>query len=400
MKLFALVNPGLEEISKQELKELVDSDAKINSQALEFEVKNKEEIFKLIYHTQSIRRIVLSLKKVKKLEELDFTKIDFNWKDFFSSELSFKVEVENIKGQDNRLEVAKQVAGKLFSQLEKENISAEINVKTPDFLVEVFHNGEDYFIGLDLCGEELNVRSYRLFPHSASFKGDLGYFFVRKSKFKPGNKLLVGFVKDGTIAIEAAIYASGLRVQNSKEKKFSFFKLPFFKGFDFPSFFEQDLKTVKKEAELEIKAEAKKEAKKETEQGTGTGTEIERRDLPEKNIFSFNEGTQNFTATRKNAQLAGVKNILGTCKLSLDELDVKFKENELDHLIFHVTTKDEGKINEIYYQAGYVLKKKGTLLLVGRTAWNLSISEKFKLISEEEIWRGESSYKLWLLEKK
>ena len=108
----------------------------------------------------------------------------------------------------------------------------------------------------------------------------------------------------------------------------------------------------------------------------------------------------NVISARKNAKLAGVYDKIEINKFSLDELDVKFAENEFNRLIFHITTKDESKINEIYYQASYILKKKGTLMLIGRPNWELSISSKFILKEEKEISRGSSVTKFWLLEKK
>ena len=71
-----------------------------------------------------------------------------------------------------------------------------------------------------------------------------------------------------------------------------------------------------------------------------------------------------------------------------------------DNLIFQITHKDESKLNEIYYQAKYILKSGGTLLIIARENWDPSISDSFKLVSEEKIKRGESVYKIWLLKKK
>lgn len=98
--------------------------------------------------------------------------------------------------------------------------------------------------------------------------------------------------------------------------------------------------------------------------------------------------------------IAGVADLIELNKFGLDETDVKFKEGELDRMIFHVTKKDEDKLNEIYHQATYVLKKKGVLLMVGRNSWEISVPGKFKLVSEEEVKRGESSWKIWKMEKK
>ena len=173
--------------------------------------------------------------------------------------------------------------------------------------------------------------------HQASFKGDLAYYFVRKSGFKPQEKLLVGFCKDGAMAIEAGLFV--------------------------------------KKGDTEDKN-------------------------TENKIFAFDETQQNVTAARKNAKLAGINEIIEINRCSLDELDVKFTQNEFDGVIFHVTTKDEAKLNELYYQSSYILKKKGSLLLIGRKNWELSISDKFVLKDETEISRGDSITKIWLLKKK
>ncbi|MBU1632415.1 MAG: THUMP domain-containing protein [Nanoarchaeota archaeon] len=366
MKLFALVNSGLETISAEEIKELTKITPLTYQNVLEFSLEDKEEILKLIYGSQSIRKIIVSLGKFRTVDSINFNDVDLNLKDFFSDDLSFKVEVENVKGQENRISIAKMVVGKVFSKLKELNISPKVELKKPDLVVDVFFNGENYFVGIDLCGVELDARPYRVFPHAASFKGDMGYFFVRKSKFKLGNNLLVGFVKDGVIAIEAALNTSGFFVQNTKKKEFSLFKFPFFNKFDFQSFFTKTLEDKSFQ----------------------------------KNIVAFDESQQNITSARKNAQLVGVKELIDFHKISLDELDVKFKENMFDNLIFQITTKDEDKLNEIYYQASYVLKQKGILLLIGRKNWKPSISDKFKLLSEEEVHKGESVHKIWLLEKK
>jgi len=87
-------------------------------------------------------------------------------------------------------------------------------------------------------------------------------------------------------------------------------------------------------------------------------------------------------------------------KYSLDELVVRFSEQEFDCLILQVTTKDEEKLNEIYYQSNYILKKGGRLFIIGREHWGLAVSEKFKLISEETIKKGDSVHKTWLMKKK
>ena len=74
--------------------------------------------------------------------------------------------------------------------------------------------------------------------------------------------------------------------------------------------------------------------------------------------IGFDEGYRNIVASRKNAKIAGVYDITEFQKYSLVELDVKYSENQFDAVILHITTKDEDKINEIYYQMKYIIHKK------------------------------------------
>ncbi len=320
-----IVNSGLEELALKEVFELIGVKGKVSNGVVEFEAE-KKDLVKLSSRGQSFRKILIGLGKVSSLGKVDFSKI--NWKDYFSKGVSFKVEVEGVLGNEKRLKIGKQVGSKVFLSVKKKlGFELKFDMKKPDVMVLVYYSRKNYFIGIDVCGN-LDKRSYRVFVNSASFKGDLAYYFVRKSGFVSGEKLVVGFVKDGTIAIEAGLF-------------------------------------VKK-----------------------------------KGVFGFDSSMVSIIAAKKNAKIAKVSELIELSKFDLDEMDVKFSKGSVNRLIFQVTKKDEDKLNEIYYQTDYVLKKKVTLLMVGRKDWDISVSDKFKLVSSEEIKRGGSIYKVWLMEKK
>src|SRR3989344_1073965 len=362
MKLIALVNPGMEELCRQEIPEIINAAGKDFGKKyphlIEFE-SSGEQALQLLHHGQSLRRLLVSLTKCKNIDDLDFNSVA--WKEYLPTTpaLSFKVEVENVKGMDNRLDIARKVAGKVFAAVEKQKLPLTIDLKKPDFLLMVYFNGKEYFLGIDLAGEELHSRAYRVFTHSASSKGDLGYYFARKTGYKPGDNLLVGFAKDGVIAIEAALCASRVPV-HSINNPFSYKKLPLFSSVKY--------------------------------QPLATNTSV--------SIAAADEGTGNITAARKNAQIAGVRKFVNMQKIVLDELSGTFHEQEFDQILFQVTTKDEEKLNEIYHQVKYLLKPKGTLLLIGRENWEISVPSYCKLISKEVLERGGSTYKLWLMQRK
>lgn len=362
MKGYVLVSAGLESLAQKEVKELLKLKTKVTLGLVEFELNKPREILTLLYRGQSWRRVLIGLGDAKTVEEMEFT-TTFPWQEFLPAQFSFKIEVDNVKGQENRFDFAKIIAGKLFSLLEKElQFNPTLELKNPEFIFLLYFDGERYYLGLDVAGKELSSRSYRVFTNSASYKGDFGYYFVRTSGFKAGEKLLLGFVKDGTIAIEAALFAYALSVQDLS-MSFSYRRFPCFKDVTPHTLFEG----------------WEKKAKKTT------------------NIVGFDESLPSILAANKNSSIAKTKELLFLRKYALDELDVKFSQHEFDRAIFYITTKDEPKLNEILYQSAYVLKSQGTLLLISQKKMILGTSDRFVLEKEEEIQRGDNVYHLWIL---
>jgi len=343
MKFYATFDSGMEDAAQQELKKLIDATAELYQGLIVFDLA-PQDLGKLIFHAQSFVRILAAIDTFSSLDSL---KLNFSWENFNTAR-TFKVEVENVKGQENRLEIARKVIPYLTNDMKAKSFTPAVDVKNPELTIIVYHTAEKYFFGVDLCGL-LNDRHYRVFPHQASFKGDLGYFFVSQINLQPGEKLLVGFCKDGIIPIEAA-----LSVNNLSVRKFnSIFPL------------------------------------------LGNLTSGEIKEL--QTIFAFDESIQNVTAARKNVKLA--KAPCDIQRYRLEDLDVKYNENNFDKIILQITRKDEDKINEIYYQASYILKPRGQLLFIGRESWEFSLSEKFKQLKEGQIQRGNSVHHYWLLEK-
>ncbi|MBR9683654.1 hypothetical protein GOV03_03890 [Candidatus Woesearchaeota archaeon] len=354
MKSFIL--SSFEELTLKELSEFKIKGKKVGSEVVGCDV-DEAGLALLNSRGQSFRKVLVELGTVLDLKKIDFS---IGWADYFWSGCSFKVEVEGVPGNEERFKIGREIGSKIFVAVNEElGFDLQVDLKNPDVTVLVYFDGKKYFIGLDSSGYLLDKRSYRVFVNPASLRGDLGYYLVRKSSFVSGEKLVVGLVKDGTVLIEAALFGAGLEV-NSEE--FAFEKWPLFKSFKNPA--------------------------------------IQKNPQPPKSLVGFDNSMMSIRAARKNAQIAGVAKLVELNKFDVDEIDVKFSEGSVDRLIFQVTRKDEAKLNELYYQANYVLKKKGTFLMVSRGTWEPSISGKFKLLSEEVVKRGGSSHKVWLLEKK
>lgn len=352
MKLYCLVHPGIETLAAKEVEELLQVKAEIQSQIISFSA-TPEQAFLYLRHAQAVRRVLLAVGEGL-LEEINYSEVV--WKEVFTKELTTKVVVEGVSGNDQRIALAKAVMEDISPAIEAScGFSVGVNLKHPDVTLFVFHNGEQYFVGIDLAGREINQRDYRVFPHQASVKGDIAYYFVRYTGFTLGESLLVGNMKDGTFPLEAALYAAHKQVS---PEPFACQLFPLFS---------------------EVPAEQAKT-------------------LPQSYIVGCEESQLNFTAARKNAKIAGVPVNLKKC--ALDAYDERFSEGQFQRIMFHITAKDEDKLNELYYQSAYLLAPQGTLLFIARKQWEISISAKFTLKSKDFFTLGQHTYCLWLLEKK
>ncbi len=373
MKAYLLVNEGLEPLTSQDLEQHYSlSSTSPAPNIIECDA-SPQTILSLATHLQTPRRILLALgqfntatkgedseQSEETAEEINFTSTPFPLTDIFTNTTTFKIEVENLPGIDNRLALAKTVAGKLYNTFASLSLNPTLDLKHPQLLLFVFYSADQYFVGIDIAGIELNSRPYRIFPHQSSFKGDLAYFFVRQSQFQPQQKILVGFAKDGSLAIEAALYASHTPIHDITS--FSCQHFPLYKN----------LPLLPSSILLES---------------------------PQP-ISVFDETTPNTTAIRKNAYLAKIDKFLSISKHALDELDTKYDPQSFDTAIFHITSKDEEKINDLYYGLDYVLKPQATLLIIARPSWDFPLSSKFLLLEQKDITRGDSTYRTWLLQKK
>jgi 23S rRNA G2445 N2-methylase RlmL len=358
MKSYLLVNAGLEQLTQQDLKEQYSlTSTSPTSNVVECDT-TPQTLINLATHLQTPRRILLAIGKFKTPESISFSSLSFPLTDIFTNETSFKIEVENFPGIDNRLNLAKTVAGKLYATFQSLSLNPKLDLKRPQILLLIFYSNDQYFVGIDITGKELNSRPYRLFPHQSSFKGDLAYFFIRQSKFQSPKKLLVGFAKDGSLAIEAAIYTSRTSLQDPSS----------FSCQAFPSW-----KNLSSSPSVHS--------------------------IPQL-ISVFDETTPNITAIRKNSYLAKVEKFLNISKHSLDELDTKYDPQSFDTVIFHITSKDEEKINDLYYGLDYILKPQSNVLIIGRPGWEFPLSSKFLLLEQKDIIKGDSTYRTWLLQKK
>ncbi|MBI2151864.1 hypothetical protein HYU21_04020 [Candidatus Woesearchaeota archaeon] len=398
---FLLVHKGLEKIALQELEELSGVKGKVfcgdkDFSAIEFSVLRHEDLTYLLNHLQSIRGLFFSLGREESWKS--FLTKDFQGSKFLFNQASLKIEIEGISDIEERKEITSSLAGKIFQDYDK--LDLKVDFKKPQIVALICLINKHYFLGWDLSGQELHKRPFRVFPHQASFTGDIAYYLVRKVGFqrnlntknsehknpelnnsnnqKP-EKLLIGLAKDSSIALEAGVFLLNRKLHRAP---YLLEKYPVFQGIE--------------ASNLSVKNVVSDDS---TSHPAATTTDTTT-DANQFQIYAFDESNPNYVASRKNIKIAGLSSFIDLNKYALDELELKYGEDVFQYAIFHFTSKDEEKINEVYYQLNLILKKSGQALFIGRKNWDLPISDRFELLEKEELTRGESTLNLWLMKKK
>ncbi|MBD3310055.1 methyltransferase, partial [Candidatus Woesearchaeota archaeon] len=197
---------------------------------------------------------------------------------------------------------------------------------------------------------------YNIFTASQSLKGTIGYCLVRRSGFSGKELLLDPFAKTGIIPIEAALFATGFPVNYFQKQELSFSGL-----------FSIDFDAV--------------------------DSKISKGKF---RIYCMDKDFPMVSHSKKNAKIAGVEKFLQFSRLDVEWLDTKFREKEVDIICSYppqpsrrISDSDLMKIyNELFYQAKFVLDKKGTICLIAKEKGKLEKAAQkhgFRL-DDEEVW--------------
>lgn len=368
-EIYFLVHLGLEKTCQQELQEKGNI-VSTSGRGLVICSLAPEKWMGTIRQLQSIRAVLLGMGRFPDISLLSSSLHSvlgsFPWNELNAER--YALELEHFS-TEQRQELLPLLGKELIKVWIKEHITWKQDYKQADVRIVLHHTGKEILMGIDLAGRELHKRSYRVFPHAAGFTGDIAYYLVRKTGYIPGERLCIGFVKDGSLAIEAALLADHLPLVPAKTS-FAAERL-------FPS--------------LAISPILPSPLSKTTPPETTP---------PEASILAFDPSRQNIIAARKNAKIAGVSRQIDIQRYAVDEMDMRYGESAVDRLLFHLTTKDEDALGELFHQATYILKPRGTFVLITRKVMELSIPDEFRLLQQEELVRGDSVQRIWLLEKK
>ncbi len=373
MKGLIVTSKGLEETACIDVKELINSDCKVEEGCVIFDFEDFEDLCLLCYKCQSADRV---LYLIGSFEFKDFfqdfeefiDKISFD--KWVNNHKQFKIECVRLGMHDFKSVDVESKAAHLVIKKSKNKIKVDKKGYEIIFFVYIF--GSKCYFGIDFAGFELNKRGYKIYLHPSSLRGTIAYALVRESGFEKGDVVLDPFSRDGIIPIESAFYACGFPYNYYKKDKFAFLKLKL--EVDFDKFFKDTDKKI-----------GKSRAK----------------------IYNFDHLFKYVNYSRKNAKIAGVDKEISFSRTELEWLDVKFKEKTIDRIIANPPTSKNANLdkiyNEFFYQSAYILKDNGSIAIISRMpdlAKKHAAKHNFVVAKEKDLWSGEQPLRVLIFKKK
>ncbi|MBN1544733.1 methyltransferase [Candidatus Woesearchaeota archaeon] len=332
-----ITHPGLEAVSGKEVKELIGVDAEIKRSVVLFTPEKMEDLCTLCYRSQSAVKVlcVLFTSRFRRMEDIlpKIERIDLSgWLEGKTFCVRSRI-VEN-EGVDT------MESERLIGEVIHEKFKAKVDLEKPDIPLFAYFIGNDFYFGVDFAGFDMSKRNYRIFSLSDSVKATVSYALVRLGGYKKGMTLLDPFVQSGTVAIEAAFFATKKPINFYNKDRFAFFKFPQLKEFSFEKFFEKQ----------------------------------DRFDADVRGITASDSQQRHVKAAEKNAKVAGVNKIINFTRFDVEWIDTKFEKQSVDRIISNppkvsrlLTEKGIEKLfQELFYTADFILKKDGRIVLLAK----------------------------------
>jgi 23S rRNA G2445 N2-methylase RlmL len=372
MKGAIITHPGLEAVSGKEVKELINSDCALKKSVALFDTDNLEDFLTLCYRSQSAIKVLylFTASSCKETDDILPQIKNLNLKDWVKG--SFVVRSRIV---DNDM-IDTLESERLVGEVIHEKYDAKVNLEKPDVTFFLYVMGDEFYFGVDFAGFDLSKRSYRIFGLSDSMKGTVAYALVRLAGYKPGMLMLDPFSHSGTVAIEAAFYASRRAINFYGKDKFAFLKFPQFKDVDFDAFFARQDKLFR-----EVKG-----------------------------ITSSDSQQRNVKSSEKNAKIASLNKCINFSRMDVEWLDTKFEKGTIERIISAppklsrlLTEKGLDKLfQELFYTADFILKKDGRIVILTKNyaqILNHAGRHNFALTGNFKFMQGKEELSVLVFEK-
>ena len=108
---------------------------------------------------------------------------------------------------------------------------------------------------------------------------------------------------------------------------------------------------------------------------------------------------------KKNSKIAGIDKKINFSRMDMEWLDTKFDKQSIDKIVAKMPNLQEKQgnnvYNEFFYQAEFILSKKGKMALIGdrELIRKYSHKYKFKIAEKRNVFSGKMKYEVFVLTK-
>jgi 23S rRNA (guanine2445-N2)-methyltransferase / 23S rRNA (guanine2069-N7)-methyltransferase len=210
LPLFATTTRGTEDLLAEELTELGASKVRQDRGGVRF-LANLDEALRICLWTRIAMRVLYPLGEFasKGAEGLYDAAASVPWEEHFTSDSTFMVEA-TLKNSEHThsgfvgLKIKDAIVDRLRAKL---GSRPDVDTRDPILRVVAHLAKEKLSLSLDLCGEPLHRRRYRVSPTVAPLKETLAAAVLRAAKYTGAEPLVDPMCGSGTLAIEAGLIA-------------------------------------------------------------------------------------------------------------------------------------------------------------------------------------------------
>ena len=210
MRLVATTNGGLEAVASEEIAELVGADPSIHHRGVvEFD-GNRSDVYTLHYRARTLHRImaVLADGTVTELEDVYNQTVRAEIADRLPEEPFGVVGTRQGTHEFTSVDVAERVGQAVIDTYrDATGTRLPVDLDEPTVRLEAYLYDDRFTLAIDLTGDSLHKRPYRVCEHDAPVRGTLASSMLRIAGYTPADRLVDPMAGSATIPIEAALGA-------------------------------------------------------------------------------------------------------------------------------------------------------------------------------------------------
>ena len=257
MRLLATTNGGLESIAADELAELLGTDTSIHHRGVvEFD-GDEEDVYRLHYLARSLHRVMAVLVDgtVDELEDIYRLTAEASVAERLPGTDFGVVGTRHGTHDFTSMDVAERVGQAVIDTYrEATGTRLPVDLDDPTVRLEAYLYDDRFTLAIDLTGDSLHKRPYRVCEHDAPLRSTLAYSMLRIADYTPDDRLVDPMAGSATIPIEAAMAATDRVPRPDLDPKFGV--LP---GYDVEQFRELKAEHSAATPPLDIEARDRRE---------------------------------------------------------------------------------------------------------------------------------------------